>query len=157
MEAAPRACLISASTTSGTPAPPEWRTRWATTVRLARTLALWHYWCSARNAHLLLGKGGYTLTIRHTFWLLTVASVAAAVMGLTGTALADPSLDSGNPSCFGYTSRSEPGEPGPGAGVHTFTTSATGSHGTNLVDDAAKEVGPVQHVRNDVCPTSSFP
>ena len=102
------------------------------------------------------------MTIRRVLWLLTIAVVAAAVLGLSGTALADPppdnpSIDSGNPSCFGYTSRSEPGDPGPGAGVHTFTTSATGSLGTNLVDDAAREVGPVQHVRNEVCPTSGFP
>ncbi len=97
------------------------------------------------------------MTIRRLYLLLTIAVVAAAVMGLSGTALADPSVDSGNPSCFGYTSRSEPGEPGPGAGIHTFTTSATGSQGTNLVDDAASEVGPIQHVRNEVCPTSGFP
>src|SRR5215208_4651641 len=101
-------------------------------------------------------KGGDTLTIRRVSWLLTVAVVAAALMGLPGTALADPSIDSGNPSCFGFTSRSEPGEPGPGAGVRTFTTSATGSQGSNLVDDAAREVGPIQHVRNEACPTSGF-
>lgn len=108
-------------------------------------------------------QGEDALIIRRVFLQLTVGVVAAAVMGLSGTALADPSppnsasIDSGNPSCFGYTSRSEPGEPGPGAGVHTFTTSATGSHGTNLVDDAAREVGLVQHVRNEACPAPSFP
>src|SRR5215203_1315662 len=67
------------------------------------------------------------------------------------------SVDSGNPRCFGYTSRSVPEEPGPGAGVHTFTTSVTGSQGTNLVDEAARDVGPIQHVRNKVCPTTGFP
>jgi hypothetical protein len=97
------------------------------------------------------------LTIRRVSLLLTIAVVAAAVLGLSGTALADPPPNSGNPSCFGYTSRSDQGDPGPGAGVHAFTTGATGSHGTNEVDDAATAVGPIQHVRNEVCPTSGFP
>src|SRR5215208_6294596 len=83
-----------------------------------------------------------------------VAVVAAAAVALPGATLADPSVDSGNPRCFGYTSRSVPEEPGPGAGVHTFTTSVTGSQGTNLVDEAARDVGPIQHVRNKVCPTT---
>ena len=90
-----------------------------------------------------------------------MAVVGAAVLGLSGAALAEPPpenppVDSGNPSCFGYTSRTFPGEPGPGASVHTFTTLATGSHGANLVDEAAREVGPVQHVRNEACP-AHFP
>ena len=94
---------------------------------------------------------------RRVYGLLTVAVVVAGAMSLPGAALAEPSVDSGNPSCFGHTSRSEPGEPGPGAGIHTFTTSVTGSQGTNLVDNAAREVGPIQHVRNEACPTSGFP
>lgn len=101
------------------------------------------------------------MAIRRYFLLPAMAVVGAAVLGLSGAALAEPPpenppADSGNPSCFGYTSRTFPGEPGPGAGVHTFTTLATGSHGTNQVDEAAREVGPVQHVRNEACP-AHFP
>jgi hypothetical protein len=97
------------------------------------------------------------LTIRRLYLLLTIAVVAAAVLSLSDTALADPPVDSGNPSCFGYTQRTEHGDPGPGAGVSAFTTSATGSGEANPVNDAAQDIRPIQHVRSDVCPTESFP
>lgn len=95
------------------------------------------------------------MTIRRVYLLLTIAVVAAAVMGLSGTALAAPPVDSGNPSCFGNAARSEPDGPTPpGAGVSGFTTSVTGPGQANLVNEVAQEVGPIQHIRSDVCPES---
>jgi hypothetical protein len=91
------------------------------------------------------------LTIRRLYLLLTIAVVAAAVLSLSGTALADPPVDSGNPSCFGNTARSAPDRPTPpGAGVSAFTNTVGG----DIVATAAQEVGPIQHIRSDVCPLS---
>jgi hypothetical protein len=98
------------------------------------------------------------MTIRRAFLLLTIAVVAAAVLSLSGTALAEPppnnpSVESGDPSCFGNASRLAPGGPGPGDGVSGFTTSATEAGG-DIVATAAQEVGSIQHIRSDVCPLS---
>jgi hypothetical protein len=96
------------------------------------------------------------LTISRLYLVLTIAVIAAAVLSLSGTALADPPVESGNPSCFGYTQRLEQGGTGPGFEVHAFTTGATASHGLNQVDEAAENIRPIQHVRSDLCPTN-FP
>ena len=94
------------------------------------------------------------MTISRLYLLLTIAVVAAAVLSLSGTALAAPPVDSGNPSCFGNTARSEPDGPTPpGAGVSAFTKT-----GGDIVSTAAQQVGPIQHIRSDVCPlTGPFP
>ncbi len=101
------------------------------------------------------------VTIRHAFSVLTITVVAGAVIGLSGTALAEPPnnppIESGNPSCFGAFARSEPGTPGPGESVSdgATTLAGTGVPGSET-DEVATNIGPVQHVREGVCP-SNYP
>ena len=95
------------------------------------------------------------MTIRRLYLLLTIAVVAAAVMSLSGTALADPPVDSGNPSCFGAFARSEPGTPGPGESVSVGATNLAGTGNPESgTDEVATNIGSVQHVRP--CP-SDYP
>jgi hypothetical protein len=94
--------------------------------------------------------------IRRLYLLLTTAVVAAAVMSLSGAALADPPVDSGNPSCFGAFARSQPGAPGPGGSVSEGATTLAGTGKPESgTDEVATNIGPVQHVREGVCPSNT--
>lgn len=90
----------------------------------------------------------------------TLAAVVAATLALSSAALADPSpgdspSDGGNPSCFGAFARSEPDRPGPGAfvGNAATTLSEPGTPGSKT-DEVASNMGPVQHVRQGLCPAN---
>jgi hypothetical protein len=92
--------------------------------------------------------------MRRLVLLVTVAAVVATVLiVLSGTGLAAPDPTAGNPSCFGFEERQEPaGQPGPGGGQETAVgvsdfTSQEQNRGTTSVNEAAKEIQPVQHER----------
>ncbi len=94
--------------------------------------------------------------MRRVILFVTVAVVMAETMAPAGVVFAQPPSDpieNGNPSCFGAFARSEPGPPGPGEFVHEAATTLAGP-GTpgSGTDDVARNVGLVQHVRQDVCP-----
>ena len=96
--------------------------------------------------------------MRRIVLLLMVAVTMVAGMVPAGVvfaeSLSDPS-DNGNPSCFGAFARSEPGRPGPGESVGDAAKglAVTGPENPGSgTDEVAQEIGPVQHVRQGVCP-----
>ena len=94
--------------------------------------------------------------MRRIILLVTVAIVMAQTMAPAGVAFAQPPsgpVENGNPSCFGAFARYEPGWPGPGEFVSgaAATLAKPGTPGSGT-DDVARNIGPVQHVREGVCP-----
>ena len=96
--------------------------------------------------------------MRRVTLLLTVATFVVAMLLPAAAAFAQPASSlpqNGNPSCFGAFARSEPGPPGPGQFVRTDATTLAGP-GTpgSGTDDVASNIGLVQLVRQEVCPTN---
>ena len=98
--------------------------------------------------------------MRRSVSLVTLVAVMVATMVLSGAALAEPSppsdppSDSGNPSCFGAFARLAPDGSGPGelvSGAATTLAEPSTPPGSGT-DEVARNIGPVQHVRQGACP-----
>ncbi len=90
--------------------------------------------------------------MRRIILLIAVAAVMAATMALSGTAFAEPPPQA-NPSCFGASASALPeGQliPGPFIGETASGLAGTGTPKSET-DEAARNVGLINQIREDVC------